>query len=391
VANEDWGCVGIGAGFVRGINIEHNEVRNVSYTGINVGWGWTKNPNAMRDNKINFNRISHYAKHLYDVAAIYTLSAQPNSEIRNNYVDSIYKAPYPHDPDHWFYLYTDEGSSYFTVKDNWCPAQKFLQNANGPGNVWENNGPHVSSDVKQEAGIQKPYQYLLKEETIDGNWPINSVKENEYDIKKPEIFRSRNQLCIEVTGKSKMLLNPSFLKNICVKNNIPVQDILEWKNHLVVYDTLRMPDDLQKEIETAYPNAEVKVYSKLIYEFNESHCSNPKNNSQWSNVIMTANLVKDTSMQNQYLHYHATQFKKWPEVAKGFCNADFQQVVVLKNGRQLMLIISIPKGKTLDELNPKTTENNPRVDEWNSVMKKYQEGIKGTNPGETWVVLKPIF
>jgi hypothetical protein len=391
VANEDWGCVGIGAGFVRGINIEHNEVCNLSYTGISVGWGWTKNPSAMRDNKITFNKINHYAKYLYDVAAIYTLSAQPNSEIRNNYIDSIYKAPYPHDPDHWFYLYTDEGSSYFTVKDNWCPAHKFLQNANGPGNVWENNGPQVSSDVKQEAGIQKPYQYLLKEKTIDGNWPINSVKENEYDIKKPEIFKSRNQLCIEVTGKSKMLLNPSFLKNICAKNNIPALDIFEWKNHLVVYDTLRMPDDSQKEIEAAYPNAEVKVYSKLVYEFNESHCSNPKNSNRWSNVVMTANLVKDTSMQNQYLHYHATQFQKWPEVAKGFCNADFQQVVVLKSGRQLMLIISIPKGKTLDELNPKTTENNPCVDEWNSIMKKYQEGIEGTKPGETWVVLKPVF
>lgn len=391
VTNEDWGCVGIGAGFVKGINIEHNEVCNVSYTGISVGWGWTKNPNAMRDNKINFNRISHYAKHLYDVAAIYTLSAQPNSEIRNNYIDSIYKAPYPHDPDHWFYLYTDEGSSYFTVKDNWCPAQKFLQNANGPGNVWENNGPRVSSDVKQEAGIQKPYQYLLKEKTIDGNWPVNSVKENEYVIKKFENFRSRNQLCIEVTGKSKMLLNPSSLKNICAKNNIPVQDIFQWKNHLVVYDTLLMPDDLQKEIAAAYPNAEVKVYSKLVYEFNQSHCSMAQNSSQWSNVVMTANLVKDTSMQNQYVNYHATQFQKWPEVAKGFCNADFKQVVVLKNGRQLMLIISIPKGKTLDELNPKTTENNPRVDEWNSIMKKYQEGIEGTNPGETWVVLKPVF
>ncbi len=391
VTNEDWGCVGIGAGFVREINIEHNEICNVSYTGISVGWGWTKSPNVMRGNKINFNRINHYGKHLYDVSAIYTLSAQPNSEIKNNYIDSIYKAHYPHDPDHWFYLYTDEGSSYFTVKDNWCPAQKFLQNANGPGNVCENNGPQVSSDVKQKAGIQKPYQYLLKEKTVDKIPLINSAKDDEEVMEKVIKIRSRNQLCIEVTGQSKMLLNPSFLKNICIKNKIPVQDIFEWKNHMVVYDTLQTPDDLQKEIETAYPNAKVSGYRELVYEFNESHCSKAKNSNQWSNILMTANLVKDTLMQNQYLNYHATQFEKWPEVAKGFCNADFQQVVVLKSGRQLMLIISIPKGKTLDELNPKTTENNSRVDEWNSIMKKYQEGIEGTKPGETWVVLKPVF
>ncbi|HSV09494.1 MAG TPA: right-handed parallel beta-helix repeat-containing protein, partial [Hanamia sp.] len=390
VSNEDWGCAGICAGFVRGINIEHNEVCNVSYTGISLGWGWTKSPNAMRDNKINFNKINDYAKHLYDVAAIYTLSAQPNSEIRNNYVDSIYKAPYPHDPDHWFYLYTDEGSSYFTVKDNWCPSKKFLQNANGPGNVWENNGPQVSTDVKQEAGIQKPFRYLLKEKTVDKSWPINSAKKNDEESENVRKIRNRNQLCIEIIGKSNATLNPASLKNICAKNKIPAQDIFEWENHLVVYDTLQIPEDLQKEVATAYPNSEVKFYRKLVYEFNESHCSSPYNSDQWTNVLMTANLVKDTAMQNQYLNYHATQFQKWPEVAKGFCNANFKQVIVLKSGRQLMLIISIPKGKTLDELNPKTTENNPHVDDWNSIMKKYQEGIEGTKPGETWVALKPV-
>jgi hypothetical protein len=53
-----------------------------------------------------------------------------------------------------------------------------------------------------------------------------------------------------------------------------------------------------------------------------------------------------------------------------------------------MLVISIPKGQSLDQLNPKTTENNPRVNEWNAIMKNYQEGIEGTGLGETWVLLK---
>src|SRR5204863_8249166 len=100
-------------------------------------------------------------------------------------------------------------------------------------------------------------------------------------------------------------------------------------------------------------------------------CSDAKTAGEWEDIILTANLVKDKSMQQEYVNYHAIQFEKWPEVAKGFCNAEFQQLIVLKNGRQLMLVISIPKGKTLDELNPKTTENNPKVDEWNALMKKY--------------------
>ncbi|QNL52263.1 right-handed parallel beta-helix repeat-containing protein [Olivibacter sp. SDN3] len=161
VTNEDWGCVGIGAGYVRNTIIQHNEISEVSYTGISLGWGWTPTVSAMANNKVSANKIHHYAKHMNDVAGIYTLSAQPGSVIEENYIDSIYTAPYAHLPEHWFYLYTDEGSAYFTVKNNWCPQEKFLQNANGPGNTWKHNGPMVSESVKQQAGLQEAYKYLL--------------------------------------------------------------------------------------------------------------------------------------------------------------------------------------------------------------------------------------
>lgn len=174
VTNEDWGCLGIAAGYVKGIKIVHNEVADVSYTGISVGWGWTKAANAMHDNLIRANKIHHYAKHMYDVAGIYTLSAQRGTLIDSNYVDSMYKVSYAHDPQHWFYLYTDEGSSGITLKNNWCPAEKFLKNANGPGNVWENNGPMVSQGIKELAGLQPPYKYLLSGIKINTtHQPIN--------------------------------------------------------------------------------------------------------------------------------------------------------------------------------------------------------------------------
>ena len=155
VTNEDWGTVGICAGYVRDINIEHNEICEVSYSGISLGWGWTRTVNCMRNNRVHGNLIHHYAKHMYDVAGIYTLGSQPHSFITENCVHSIYTPSYVHDPHHWFYLYTDEGSSFFTVKDNWTEGEKYLQNANGPGNVWENNGPAVSDIIKTKAGIRK--------------------------------------------------------------------------------------------------------------------------------------------------------------------------------------------------------------------------------------------
>ena len=152
VTNEDWGCVAIAAGYVSGINIEHNTIHDVSYTGISLGWGWNRDLVCMKDNKVHANLIYDYARHMYDCAGIYTLGNQPGTQIWENVVYDIAKPSYVHDPNHWFYLYTDEGSSNITLRDNWTPEEKFLKNANGPGNIWENNGPQVSQDIKKRAG-----------------------------------------------------------------------------------------------------------------------------------------------------------------------------------------------------------------------------------------------
>lgn len=161
IGNEDWGCLAIAAGYVGDVNIEHNEISEVPYSGISLGWGWTQTVNCMRNNRVHANLIHHYAKHMYDVAGIYTLGSQPKSYVSENCVHSIYKPGYVHDPNHWFYLYTDEGSSFITVRDNWTEGEKYLQNANGPGNVWENNGPKVDSVIRERAGLEAGYKDLL--------------------------------------------------------------------------------------------------------------------------------------------------------------------------------------------------------------------------------------
>ena len=161
IGNEDWGCLAIAAGYVGDVNIEHNEISEVPYSGISLGWGWTQTVNCMSNNRVHANLIHHYAKHMYDVAGIYTLGSQPKSYVTENCVHSIYKPGYVHDPNHWFYLYTDEGSSFITVRDNWTEGEKYLQNANGPGNVWENNGPKVDSVIRERAGLEAGYKDLL--------------------------------------------------------------------------------------------------------------------------------------------------------------------------------------------------------------------------------------
>jgi hypothetical protein len=180
------------------------------------------------------------------------------------------------------------------------------------------------------------------------------------------------------------------LKNLLQRNNIDTTAIYQWKNHYMIFDKVADVSVMQGRLQNNFPGTQVKVYHDLFYEFNRKHCSDTTTAKEWDHVLLTANLVASEKLQQEYLNYHATQFEKWPEVSKGFCNANFQQLLIYRNGRQLVLVISIPKGESLEKLNPKTTENNPRVDEWNRIMQKYQQGIAGTKEGETWVFLKPL-
>ena len=160
VTNEDWGCVGISVGVAHDIDISHNEVYDVNYSGICLGWSWTKTITVARNNTIHANRIHHFAKEMYDVGGIYTLSAQPNTVISENAIYDLVKAPYAHIPHHHQYIYFDEGSSYIRAINNWTEKDKFFSNSPGPGNKWKNNGPDVSEEIKNSAGLEPEFQHL---------------------------------------------------------------------------------------------------------------------------------------------------------------------------------------------------------------------------------------
>lgn len=374
VTTEDWGTLGISAGFVRNLTIEHNEISDVSYSAIAMGWGWTHTANVMKNNKILGNKIHHYAKHLHDVAGIYTLSSQPNSQIEENYIDKVYNSPYAHDPFLWLYLYTDEGSEGFTIKNNWIAEKRILKNHNGPkGNIWGNNDPYVSAKIKDAAGIRAPYTDLTKEVVIDEPWGLQEMPK---------------AVAIELIGSD---FDIEKIRSTIKGFRIVGEELYQWKNHLVIYGKMNQPERTKRKLALAFPSLQIKIYENPIYDFqNFERCKDSKPASEWENIVLTANLVSDEKLQKEYVDYHTTQFEKWPEIAKGFCNADFQQLQVFKFEKQLILIISIPKGESLDKLNPKTTQNNPRVDEWNALMKKYQSGIEGAKPDETWIFLNKV-
>lgn len=83
------GAVGIWCGLAANTVIEHNEIRDLPYTGVSVGWMWTTEATPCRENTIHANHIHHILKILSDGGGIYSLGLQPGSRITNNLIHDV--------------------------------------------------------------------------------------------------------------------------------------------------------------------------------------------------------------------------------------------------------------------------------------------------------------
>lgn len=150
--------VGIAAGYPDSAVIEHNELTDMPYTGISVGWGWDDKDNAARNNLVRYNKIWNVLTLMSDGGGIYTLSRQPGTLIAENYVHDITRTPL-HGGFNISGIYLDEGSNFITVRDNVLVNtgdRQIFQNANGSSNTFINNGG-TSSTIIASAGLEPPY------------------------------------------------------------------------------------------------------------------------------------------------------------------------------------------------------------------------------------------
>ena len=109
------GAVGIYVGNAGHCRILHNEIFEMRYSGISVGWMWGNGPTATADNRIEFNHVHHINMERWfsDLGLIYTLGAQPGSTIRNNHLHHVASYDYGGNG-----IYTDEGSAGFIIENN---------------------------------------------------------------------------------------------------------------------------------------------------------------------------------------------------------------------------------------------------------------------------------
>ena len=131
------GSVGIFVGYTDGTVIAHNEVCDLPYTGVSIGWGWGEEdagggaygqrpfhdtPTAARNNRIEHNHIHHVMQELNDGGGIYTLSNQPGTVIRGNHIHDNRGSPGG--------IYLDEGSGFIEVTGNLAYSVRRAMNFN---------------------------------------------------------------------------------------------------------------------------------------------------------------------------------------------------------------------------------------------------------------------
>lgn len=108
---EYFDAVGVFVGYTDDTIVDHNELDNLPYTGISVGWGWGGgDPSVAKNNQITHNRVHHVMQRLEDGGMIYTLGAQPGSIISGNWLSSQTL--------NYAGIYLDQGSQFFTIDGN---------------------------------------------------------------------------------------------------------------------------------------------------------------------------------------------------------------------------------------------------------------------------------
>lgn len=84
-----FGAVGIWCGFVSNTTIKNNEVYDLPYSGISIGWEWSPAPTPCKQNIADGNHIHHILNILSDGGGIYMLGLQPGSKLINNHIHDV--------------------------------------------------------------------------------------------------------------------------------------------------------------------------------------------------------------------------------------------------------------------------------------------------------------
>jgi L-rhamnose mutarotase len=102
---------------------------------------------------------------------------------------------------------------------------------------------------------------------------------------------------------------------------------------------------------------------------------------------LTLDLKDDPSLIAKYKRYHE---QVWPEILKSIGDSGIDDMEIYLLGTRMLMIMEVNE-KFSFEAKAKTDRENPKVQEWEELMWKFQEPLPQAQPGEKWLLMERIF
>lgn len=102
---------------------------------------------------------------------------------------------------------------------------------------------------------------------------------------------------------------------------------------------------------------------------------------------LTLDLKDDPGLIAQYKKHHE---KIWPEITRSIRDSGIEDLEIYRLGTRMFMIMEVNENFSF-EAKAKADSENPRVQEWEQLMWKFQQPVPGARPGEKWVVMEKIF
>jgi len=102
---------------------------------------------------------------------------------------------------------------------------------------------------------------------------------------------------------------------------------------------------------------------------------------------LTLDLKPDEQLIAEYEQYHQ---KVWPEIKKSIKDSGILSMHIYRFGNRLFMLMEVEEDFSF-ERKAGLDEANPKVQEWEALMWKYQQALPGAQAGEKWMLMKEIF